>query len=188
MLFWGYSLSAKFEIFVSQTSQVKKNPMLITPARTHTPTPLWSINILIYCTHITKIERLLTHFHLCVQVCTCTFAFINTSQQVPSNPLHYIPNNGHSHERNHMSLLNRLYIMHICIFIYQLMFYIYKRLYIHSLWKPCSISIHPPLSTYGETFLIFHLYSITLHYSCVWLSVVVVLKHLGILSEKQQIN
>lgn len=123
--------------------------MLIAPARARTPTPLWSINILIYCTHITKIERLLTHFHLCVQVCTCTFAFIHTPQEVPSNPLHYIPNNGHSHERNHMSLLNRLYIMYyICIFIYQLMFYIYKRLYIHSLWNPCSISIYPPSSFY----------------------------------------
>lgn len=159
--------------------------MLIAPARVHTPTPLWSINILIYCTHITKID---THFHLCVQVCTCTFAFIHTPQEVPSNPLHYIPNNGHSHERNHMSLLNRLYIMYICIFIYQLMFYIYKRLYILCETPVASPSTHPPLFTYGETVLIFHLYSITLHYSCLWLSVVVVLKHLGILSEKQQIN
>lgn len=133
MLFWGYSLSAKFEIFVSQTSQVKKKKSNAnSPCQGPCTYPLvvHQYSHILYTHHK---NRLLTHFHLCVQVCTCTFAFIHTPQEVPSNPLHYIPNNGHSHERNHMSLLNRLYIMYICIFIYQLMFYIYKRLYIHSL-------------------------------------------------------
>lgn len=32
-------------------------------------TPLWSINILIYCTHVTKIEGLLTHFSVLSDVC-----------------------------------------------------------------------------------------------------------------------
>lgn len=137
--------------------------MLIAPIRARTPTPLWSINILIYCTHMTKIERLLTHFLLCV--CGCAhvhlplYTHTHTPQEVPSNPLHYITNN-HScfHERNHISLLNSLYIMYICVYLYQLMFYIYKRLYIHSFVKPQE-HLHLPnllFSTYGETFLLFH--------------------------------
>lgn len=114
--------------------------MLIAPVRTRTPTPLWSINILIYCTHIKKIERLLTH---CECGCTCVHLSLDTytPQEVPSNPLHYITNNNGCFRGSHAIVTLKQTVYYVSI--YQLVFYIYISLYIHSFVKPLE-HLHLP--------------------------------------------
>lgn len=142
-------------MFVSlQTSQVQKkwqNP-LKPPVRACTHTPLWSINIFIYCTHVTKIEGLLTHFSLLSYVCV-RFSFerwhVHTQLRRRLQILYIIQ----PWKQPCFTLLN-IYI-YIYIYMYQLIriIYIYIALYIHScfvkfpyfLWtgnSNCSISLH----------------------------------------------
>lgn len=90
-------------------------------------------------THYKNLKTL----HALPSVCGCASVHLpkHTPQEV-SNPLHYITNNnGCFHESNHVSLLNRLYILYTSI--YQLMFYIYISLNIHSFVKPLE-HLHLP--------------------------------------------
>lgn len=54
-----------------KTSTEKVLPCTKPSVRACTHTPLWSINSLINCTHITKIEGPLTHTSVCSYECVC---------------------------------------------------------------------------------------------------------------------
>lgn len=126
-----------------QTSQVQKTttsinrevlPCTKPSVRACTHTPLWSINILIYCTHITKIEGLLTHFsvlsYVCVYICLLkddTYTH-NRGGAFKSSTLYNTQNYLLPWKQTCFTLLN------IYLYIYQLIriIYIYIALYIHS--------------------------------------------------------
>ena len=87
-----------------QTSQVQKTtksnrevlPCTKPSVRACAHTPLWSINILMYCTHITKIEGLLAHLSALSYVC-----------------VHKSLKRWHIHTHTHTQLRRRLQILYI---------------------------------------------------------------------------
>lgn len=135
--------------------------MLITPISLYAyPLVVHQYSHILYTHHKNiKTPHTLPSLSVGVHMYIYIYTHTHTPQEVSSNPLHYITNNNNClHESNHVSLLNRLYI-----YIYIYIAYVIISLYLYKIkhtffceTSGTSPSTHPPLSTHGETFLLFH--------------------------------